>query len=285
MKVVFLYDPAFNDRASTYMRTQLLKEIYDRQFKDGLVEVKSVDDVDDIKDCVVVVNKNCSNKLRKFIPILSQLVRQHNRVYNDMIDQKIAVEYLGFFHGVISSSLKQTSYFNKHRPGIKVHQIIHPTDNKIVGVDNSSLKEAKVCYWGAPHNTHLDLRDVTYLNSEEEQEPDVVRKFLSEHNVHLATRTRNRWDGFKPFTKGFIACKCNSVIITAREDSDAYNYLGEEYPFYTKDNSAKSCQDMINHVIKSYGTEEWDKAMKCMKIMKDYITDEIIATQIRNLVL
>ena len=285
MKIVFVYDPEYADRASSYMRTHLLKEIYDTYYKDNLVEVKSITEARSIKNSVVIVNKNCTYNLSTLIKPLDILHEQNQKVYLDIIDKKIDPGLLVRINCVITSSLKQEICINRHYPTLKTQHIIHPTDEKSGHVDNNHLTEAKICYWGGFHNTHLDMLGVNYLNAEKNQSTEEVREFLNNHNVHLGARVKNRWDGFKPFTKGFIASKCNSIIITSSNDSDARYYLGDDYPFYTKDTTRESCEDMVKYVIDSYDSDKWKSALKIMNRLRKITSDKIIATQIRNTLL
>ena len=285
MKIVFVYDPEYAGRASTYMRTHLLKEIYDRYYNDNLVEVKSISEARNIKNSIVIVNKNCTHNYISFIKTLDILCRQNLKVYLDAIDRKIDPRLILRLNGIITSSLKQQICINKNYPTLKTQYIIHPTDEKSRQVHNNHLNEAKICYWGGFHNTHLNIPGVNYLNSEENHSTEETREFLSNHNIHLAARVKNAWDGFKPFTKGFIASKCNSIIITNYNDSDSYYYLGKDYPYYTKDTSREACEEMVKHAIASYNTDEWKTALKIVNQLKKLTSDQIIAKQIRNVIL
>ena len=266
------------------MRTHLLKKIYDEFFDDELVQVRSFDEISDIKDSIVIVNKTCHLSGSEYPLVHRELYMNGNTLYYDIIDGKITNSVMNAYHGFITSSLRQTLYFNRVFPSTKTHYIIHPTDDNSNNVDNSHLTRPRICYWGAYHNTHLDLDNVDYLNAEKEFTKETIQGFLSNHNVHLATRINRIWDGYKPFTKGFIAAKTKSVIITSRSDSDSIYYLGEDYPYFTNDNTRESCQETIEKVIQTYGTDVWNKALKSMNVVNTLATNKIIAVQINNLI-
>ena len=66
---------------------------------------------------------------------------------------------------------------------------------------------------------------------------------LPDYNAHWIVRRRGKaHDGWKPFLKGFVAARCNAVVITGRDDDDALQYLGDDYPFYVRGTDAATLE-------------------------------------------
>jgi len=106
---------------------------------------------------------------------------------------------------------------------------------------------------------------------------------LRECNVHYALRKARRIDGFKPFLKGFTAASCRSNIIVPRDESDARDYLGSDYPFILKDESLNAVLEMIEHAKSSFAGAEWRRGLEIMESVRQRCDPTQIASQLKAL--
>lgn len=82
-------------------------------------------------------------------------------------------------------------------------------------------------------------------------------------NCHWAVRRRHRWDGGKPFMKGFVAARFGATIITPRDEDDAEFYLGPDYPYFLEPD--RSPLETYEFVRETFGGSEWQLAREIMR--------------------
>jgi hypothetical protein len=71
-------------------------------------------------------------------------------------------------------------------------------------------------------------------------------------------------DGFKPFTKGFIAAHCSSAILVGKDDAEATAILGSDYPFFCDRSDGKKVREAIGRMADGFENAEWRKALSIL---------------------
>ena len=71
-------------------------------------------------------------------------------------------------------------------------------------------------------------------------------------------------DGWKPFLKGFLAARCGAVVVAMRDDDDAAQYLGDDYPFYVRGPTRRSLEYDMAGIAAAFGGPDWHRAQAIM---------------------
>jgi len=195
-----------------------------------------------------------------------ELRRYGHRLAADFIDMKVDTELASLMHCLIASSMSQAGFFKSRLPDVPTFHVTHHVDLRIPPIA-TPRGLARFGYFGMPHNClHREaLTDlVRFVSVSHPLDLRWISR-LTENNAHYALRSWDPQDGFKPFTKGFIAAHCGAPIVIAENDEEARYYLGAEYPFRVRDLSLASVREQIRNFAGEYMSPSWKLGLDAMK--------------------
>lgn len=204
----------------------------------------------------------------------------------DFVDDKLRKELLKYIDILIASSIKQYIYYKTYYPDKLIFRIDHLVDRRLPSI--KVLNEAKVGYFGelinALHSEGIsDLVDIYLVNT---KVPDSSwLEDLKKYNVHYSVRKKQSYDGYKPFLKGFTAAHCDSVLMVARDESDAAFCLPPNYPYFSDTKELNDVRAVLLRIIDGFNSKEWGYAKECMENLKAQSSDKTITDQFKILLM
>jgi hypothetical protein len=240
---------------------------------------------DDFRDAVLVLNKNILLKLNP--ESIERLKKRGNIVCADPLDGKYPEDVLSSCDVLIAASKFQFADYSRRFPTHRVSYVGHHVDLRIgkIAPPNDRIR---IGYFGEPLNTRFedDFRDrvsfVRVNTSNANKSPWIDE--LSSYNAHYAIRASRPIDGFKPFTKGFVAAHCNCPILVETQDEEARQFLPADYPFFTDASSAIQVRETIERMEQSFGGAEWRRALDAMRDVGAASARDRVARQVFDLV-
>lgn len=240
---------------------------------------------DEFRDAVLVLNKNILLTLKP--ESIEQLKKRGNIVCADPLDGKYPEDVLASCDVLIAASKIQFAEYSRRFPTHRVSYVGHHVDLRIreIATPNDRFR---IGYFGERLNTRFedDLGDrvsfVRVETSKANETPWIDE--LSNYNAHYAIRATRPIDGFKPFTKGFVAAHCNCPILIETQDEEARQFLPADYPFYTDASSANQVRETIERMEQSFGGAEWRRALDSMREVAAASARDRVARQVFDLV-
>lgn len=226
-----------------------------------------------LKNKIVILTKFTADTISD--SDLQLLIRRHNYVIVDPIDNSINIKKFKEAHVVLASSISQEKYFNEIYSG-KVKLIYHSSDLRLDGI-NSQKKYFSIGYFGNLHRIPAELIGIsnlaiikTPLSYEPKRQLPRYDKELYKHPAHLVAGTLMPELVFKPFTKGIIAEHVGSISLISKNDKEGILLLGQNYPYIAENNSRNSIIEMIDYMQVSFGSAEWVLARELHKILRPH---------------
>jgi hypothetical protein len=142
------------------------------------------------------------------------------------------------------------------------------------------MDRLRVGYFGLPRNTWRPeslggLVDLVAMDTAT-VEMDWL-ELLPRYNCHWIVRRRARaHDGWKPFLKGFVAARCNAVVVAMRDDDDALQYLGDDYPLYVRGPDPVLLEIDMAEIAAGFGGPDWRRAQAIMAQVAARSTDAVV---------
>jgi hypothetical protein len=169
-------------------------------------------------------------------------------------------------HVLLAASLTQARAFRGRFAAVPVHYLAHHVDLRLPSV-TPPADRARMAYFGKLENClHADrMPSCVALIAAESTADTGWMRHLGAHNAHYALRAATPVDGFKPFTKGFVAAHCDSPVIVRADDEEARLHLGEDYPFFVHDLSIEAVTGQLAQIAASFGTADWHAARTIMQ--------------------
>ncbi|WP_150117817.1 hypothetical protein [Microvirga vignae] len=234
------------------------------------------------RDSIVILTKgfllkSCSDDLLR-------LKEQGNILIADYVDHPENPELVEIFDALIASSHKQTAAYRAAYPHKRTVHVTHLVDTRIRTVPPQ--KHAfRVGYFGGLHNAkhRADLAAHVQFHESGSDLSQWIRE-LPLYNCHYAVRQNNPWDGFKPFTKGFLAARCQSPIIIVASDGDAAHYLGGEYPYLLVSDHLSDIIEMVERAATDFGGPRWQLALAIMSDIAKASSDTVVLAEFDTLV-
>ncbi len=266
-KVAFLYDEQTQHAGSTVMRGAQLSSFLREQLGDR-AEFIYTSDAKVPQGSLVVVTKRMIDRMTR--SDLHRLRQRNIAIAADPIDVPIDKKKLEAFDLVLAASLSAQKYFGKTAPDMPVYLLTHHADPRIAAF-TPPADRLRIGYFGEFANTIgkdvLDgLVDYHLVSTREQQDSWLDR--LAGYNAHFAVRKVRDIDGFKPFTKGFIAARCGAVIICERDQGDNAFYLGDDYPYYVPSTDLAEIERFLLDMQESFGSSTWDYAQEIMTSLR-----------------
>ncbi|MDR3473960.1 MAG: hypothetical protein P4M09_20065 [Devosia sp.] len=304
-EVVFVVGSATASYGSALLRAVQLEAIVrDELSRHGLTS-SLCSGVPATRNAKVVVSKSFA--LDFGISGMQQLLERGNRVMFDPVDLIVdgaTLEMVGLSHSVIASSLEQQKFFLRQNGKTdRTFFVPHHVDIRLPPT-RCQDREFRLAYFGKPDNARIPyggrvtarrIADTLTTGS------DQARKFaslcdvisatdysdtswmtaLKHYNCHYALRDYQPFDGFKPFTKGYVAASCGAVVMALRSDAEAVGHLGEDYPYLFEVGRARDIVAAISRVAESFGSREWRLAEERMRAMeRTYCRDNVRARMV-----
>ena len=279
-----LYRSSNSKFGSTWMRAIELAKIIN-QGSNINCEATTEKTLQVIKNSIIIINKSFIDKTN--YDDFQTLKRNGNVICIDFIDIKfINSNIIELCDVLIASSFSQMNFFKENYPEKLVHLITHHVDTRINKYPNTS-KEFRIGYFGEISNAKFILElgskiDIHSIDTQQYQDSFWIKN-LENYNAHYVIRQSRDIDGFKPFTKGFLAAKLSANVLAYKNDDDTLHYLTKDYPYLLEDNSLESIKEMLSYMEESYLSKDWRYGLEIMKEIKEKSSNEFIVNQVRDL--
>jgi len=238
-------------------------------------------------NCIVFVTKAC---IQFFVPDLIELLNRKNiKVCFDYADSDFSMGPQGLPDMHVCTSYTQLNYlknYKKNNPSFsgRVSLVLQNYDLALLDFQSKDVQSFRCAYIGTPARTFLTQKieqKVTILAALGVQGMQGVLPSLSEFNAHYAVRIPQEENSLlaKPFTKGFVAAACNSVLLTDRKTHDAIEFLGEDYPYLVDGLNENEIICMIDYMTETFQTKVWFDAMDRIKETGDKVAPASLAKQ------
>lgn len=280
--VTFLYDKTKKHPGSTVMRSLQLPAFLQREFGDG-VKIQTATNIESVSNSLVIVGKQMLESMSP--EALRSLRGQNVALAADPVDATFAAHKMSEFDIIIAASLKALQNPVNSQVSVPHYLITHHSDPRIttMNVPNDRLR---VGYFGELANTvghgQLDhIVDYHRVNTSKANHNWLEQ--LGNYNAHFAVRQKRDFDGFKPFTKGFVAAHCGAVVLCGRSEGDSGYYLGDDYPFYLDDMSPQGIEFSIAQMTSMFGGQEWKYAREIMEEVRYRSSQSWIAKEFSHM--
>ena len=263
---------------STLMRSLMQAEIAARHAPEGY-EVLSTT-VPHMSGCIVILDKYLINKR----PLLHYLKLRGNILLADMVDGRFKLDArLRLVDGLICCSHKGWDYYTSAQSQAPVFFVEHCLDFRLPEMAPPEDAFAP-WYFGAPQNLYCreTIGDTIHISyTETEKKPATAwLDDLPKANFHYAVRPKIKEWLFKPFTKGGIAAWCKANILVHKDDGDALQYLGEEYPYLIREELG---EDVVRRYLakarEDFGGERWRFGLSIMRKIRERYLEQTLAKQ------
>lgn len=270
------------DLASTQLRSSQLAKIAAPRLNAAGATTLTSSSIE-FKDTVLILSKNFLQT--HGAEDIARLKTGGNIIISDPLDGLIQDDLYQASDVLIAASLTQFKALTREYPRHRVAYVGHHVDTRI---DCTSLPtdRFRLGYFGELRNAKFraDLFDlVGFHHTDTSLASDTGwMSNLVNYNAHYAVRERQSFDGFKPFTKGFIAAAMQSVVVPGSSDPEAREWLPDDYPYWADDSSAEAVRALIMRMRDEYGGREWERAASMMAHLRQQTQIEVIASQIED---
>lgn len=279
-KVVFVTSPANPDAGSKLLRSDQLQSLAASVLAPRGVPTVTADNTD-FSNAILILGKY--PLLGADPQTIADSRRRGNLVYADPLDGQVADEVMAAANVLIASSLAQSADFARCFPRQRAAYVGHHVDLRIGSVRSPS-DMLRLAYFGEPFNARFaeELSDeIGFHRTDTSRASDV--RWISElprYNAHYALRVRQSSDGFKPFTKGFVAAHCGAVIIVAADDMEARAFLPADYPYITAGTSAHQVHDAIERMRVDFNGPNWQRSLAAIAEIRASCSRDVVARQL-----
>jgi hypothetical protein len=278
-KVVFVVPVGRRVSGSTLLRSWQL-----RQLAEPLLKAQGIESLVSVgagfRDAVLVLSKGAM--LASKPASILRLKKRGNVVCADPVDGIISDAALAACDLLIAASMTQLADLSRRFPRHRIAYVGHHVDVRIGGI-SPPRDRFRLGYFGELVNTRFeeDLADIVSFvqvdTSMAMEAPWIDR--LSDFNAHYAIRAPRSHDGFKPFTKGFVAAHCGCPILVDAQDEEARRLLPSDYPYFVAASSADHVREAIGRMSDSFGGSEWCQALAAMRKLETASARDRVALQ------
>lgn len=265
---------------SSYLRTTQLWELSKDAFAEAGIRSQVTSGFAH-RGSVLILNKNTLLATKSWR--LRWLKRQNNILVADPLDGKIAAERLRCCDLLLAASLTQHDALRTEFPDKRIAYVGHHVDLRLPPVDPPA-DAFRLGYFGEIGNAafsgypDLPVEFVAIATARADLTDWMAR--LAAFNAHYALRNTQTFDGFKPFTKGFVAAHCGSPILVGGDDIEARRHLPADYPFVADTSSVESVTAAIARMRDAFGGPDWRKALEAMAELRRQTAPDAIAGQL-----
>ncbi|MGE0734199.1 MAG: hypothetical protein AB7P50_05535 [Alphaproteobacteria bacterium] len=235
----------------------------------------------EFRDALLILGKNVL--LATSAKAIERLRRRGNIVCADPLDGTVPDEVLARADILLAASKMQMRAFAPYAARQRVAYVGHHVDLRI-GAVRVPDDRFRMAYFGEIFNArHFEaLSDtVTFVRTDTARADNVAwMAQLTNFNAHYAVRARQAYDGFKPFTKGFVAAHCGCPILVDADDAEARLFLPNDYPYFADGGSVDSVRDVIRRMAAEFRGPLWRQAEAAMHALRATGAPEIIGRQL-----
>ena len=282
--VVIVYHMPHANSATTELRARQLATIINRRYPDEF-EVTHAGDSSGIRDQVVILLKHAITDLS--LDGLADLRRRNIAVISAWEDSVPDPARALAVDANLTVSYRQTRDHVRMFPNLPTYLVGHHV-NMLIRPSTPPMDSLRAGYFGDIANTYCpdsmrNLVDLVSLDTINVEMNWIDR--LPEYNCHwVVRRYRTEDDGGKPFLKGFVAARCGAVVVAGRNDDDALEYLGDDYPFYVRGTDSPGLEYQMANIAAAFGGPEWRYAQEIMAQMAARSSDEVFSGEFRAMV-
>lgn len=263
LPIAFYFSQKYAGAGSTVLRGQQLSAMVAAQYPDSL-DVLYTNDPAQLRDRVVILTKGAiqTNEAEAIAAIRKRNIAVIGS-WDDMLPEE---DRMGVMDATMAVSNRQAHDFGRLYPATPSYHVTHHV-NSLIRPTTPPTDRLRTAYFGYPSNTHhpdslgnmVDFVELSTANLEMSW-----IDMLPGYNCHWIIRRSKPHDGWKPFLKGFVAARCQAVLAVGREDEDAVQYLGDDYPFYLRSADHRSLEYDMMALTSAFGGPEWRRAREIM---------------------
>jgi hypothetical protein len=232
------------------------------------------------RDAVLVLNKNALQRLDT--GQIAALKRQGNTLVADPLDGAFGDDLLRSCDLLIAAAREQEKLFRRKYADIPTSYVAHHVDLRIGDV-TPLADRFSMGYFGELTNAafagELEGRvTLVRTNTREAGETGWMRQ-LGKFNAHYNIRPVGEEGRLKPFTKGFIAAHCGSVLLLDDRNAEARNFLSDDYPYWVRATTAADVVAAIDAMADDFGGPRWQAALAQMQGVREASTNAVVAAQ------
>jgi hypothetical protein len=283
LPVAVVYAEEHARSASTFLRGQQLSEIVAAHHRERL-NVRYTADLANLSGHVVILTKGALAV--HSVETISDLARRNRAVMGSWDDMLPDPDKVAATTASMTLSHRQTLDFTRRFPDRPAYMVTHHV-NAQIGAGEPPKDRARIGYFGFLNNTHrpkslgrtIDLIGINTMNVETDWLQELPR-----YNCHWIVRRKKPHDGAKPFLKGFVAARCGAVVVVGRDEEDALQYLGDDYPFYIGGTDPAQLEYDTARILASFGSAEWRRAQEIMAQVAERSSDAQVAAEFLRMV-
>ena len=238
-------------------------------------------------NCIVFVTKAC---IQHFIPDLIDLLNRKNiKVCFDYADSDFSIGPQGLPDMHVCTSITQFKYLKKYQednPNFSgsVSVVLQNYDLALIDFKPKVINTYECAYIGTPARTFLTSQiesEITIVPALGVSGMQEILTRLPNFNAHYAVRIPQDEGSLlaKPFTKGFVAAACNSVLLTDRQTHDAVEFLGDDYPYMVNNLEENEILQVIDYMRATFETKVWWNAKDQIRDMHARVCPSSLAKQ------
>jgi hypothetical protein len=233
------------------------------------------------RDSILVLNKNT---LLHCLQEKLAALRQHGNVLMaDPLDGKVDAGILAACSVLLGASRVQFAAFQQRFPDKRIAYVGQHVDLRI-GEITPPTDSFRLAYFGELVNAAFagSLGEaVAFIHTDTSRAHDSAWMTRLHHfNAHYALRAHREIDGYKPFTKGFIAAHCASPVLVDMGDEEARCFLPAGYPYFADTSSMQSVIAAIERMRAGFAGPEWREALSVMRQVKEASCRATVAAQL-----
>ena len=238
-------------------------------------------------NCIVFVTKAC---IQFFVPDLIELLNRKNiKVCFDYVDSDFSIGPQGLPDMHVCTSITQFKFLKKYQennPNFtgSVSVVLHNYDLALIDFKPKVINTFECAYIGTPARTFLTSQienEITIVPALGVEGMKGILTSLPNFNAHYAVRLPQDEGSLlaKPFTKGFVAAACDSVLLTDRQTHDAVEFLGEDYPYLVNELEENEILQVLDYMRNTFKTEVWRNAKDRIQYMHSRVCPSSLAKQ------
>jgi hypothetical protein len=276
LPVAFVYAEKYAGSASTFLRGRQLSEMI-AAGDPGRYDMRYTADLASLRDRVVVLTKGALEVHPA--EAIAALGTRNIAVVGSWDDLLPEAEKVAATTASMTVSHRQTTDFARLFPRVPAFHVTHHVNTQI-RASTPPMDRLRVGYFGLPRNTWRPeslggLVDLVAMDTAT-VEMDWL-ELLPRYNCHWIVRRRARaHDGWKPFLKGFVAARCNAVVVAMRDDDDALQYLGDDYPLYVRGPDPALLEADMAEIAAGFGGPDWRRARAIMAQVAARSSDAVV---------
>jgi hypothetical protein len=283
-KVAVVYAEKYAASASTYLRGRQLAELVAERDA-ALADTLYTSDLDALRDRVVVLTKGALEV--HSAETIAAAARRNVAVVGSWDDMLPEPDKVAATSASMTLSHRQTVDFARAFPDRPAFHVTHHV-NRQIRPCVPPMDRPRAGYFGLLRNTHCPASLGSLVDLVGISTATVEMSWLDalpRYNCHWIVRRKAKaHDGWKPFLKGFVAARCNAVVVTGRDDDDALQYLGDDYPFYVRGTDAATLEMDMMEIAAAFGGPDWARALEIMAQVGARSSDAIVVAEFRAMV-